>query len=134
MFRVFTCLTTEHDWRLVAVAAVVCFLSSFTTISLFKRARATSQGTRAIWIIAASAPTGCGIWATHFIAMLAYEPGIPVAYNIGLTVLSLAAATGVAALGLAIAVYSSWAGSAAFGGAIIGGGIASMHYLGMWAL
>ena len=30
---------------------------------------------------------GCGIWATHFIAMLAYEPGVPVAYGVGQTAL-----------------------------------------------
>ena len=34
----------------------------------------------------AGAATGCGIWATHFIAMLAYEPSVPVGYDVGLTI------------------------------------------------
>jgi NO-binding membrane sensor protein with MHYT domain len=41
MFRILTCLTTQHDWRLVVVAGIVCFLSSLTAITLFNRARST---------------------------------------------------------------------------------------------
>jgi diguanylate cyclase (GGDEF)-like protein/PAS domain S-box-containing protein len=133
MFQVFNCLATEHDWRLVIVAGVVCFLASLTAINLFDRARSASGRARAAWIITAGAATGCGIWATHFIAMLAYEPGVPVAYNLGLTALSLLAAIVVTSGGLAVAVSGpSWAQS--IGGAIVGAGVACMHYLGMWAL
>jgi methyl-accepting chemotaxis protein len=134
MFRVLTCLTTEHDWRLVIIAGVVCFLASLTAINLFHRACATEARARAIWITAAGAATGCGIWATHFIAMLAYDPGVSIAYNIGLTALSLAAAATVTAVGLAVAVYNPGRWGAALGGAIVGGGIAVMHYTGMWAV
>ena len=35
MFRVFNCLFTEHDLRLVVIAGAVCFLSSLTAVSLF---------------------------------------------------------------------------------------------------
>jgi len=134
MFRVLTCLTTEHDWRLVAIAGVVCFLASLTAINMFRRARDTDARSRSIWLVAAGVATGGGIWATHFIAMLAYDPGVGIAYNIGLTALSLLAAMTVTGLGLAVAVYvaTPWAAPAA--GAIVGAGVASMHYLGMWAV
>ncbi|MGB9387951.1 MAG: MHYT domain-containing protein, partial [Pseudolabrys sp.] len=105
MFRVLTCLTVEHDWRLVAVAAVVCLFASVTAVNLFNRARAIAGRARAMWIVAAAIATGFGIWATHFVAMLAYEPGIPIAYNLRLTVLSLAAAALITGSGLGIAVY-----------------------------
>lgn len=134
MFRVLTCLATEHDWRLVIVAGLVCFLASLTAISLFNRARATAGRTRATWIIAAGAAAGCGIWATHFVAMLAYDPGISIAYNIGLTALSLAAAAAVTAGGLGVAVHGSNRWSAPVGGGIVGAGVACMHYTGMWAV
>src|SRR5713226_9064599 len=129
MFRVFTCLTTEHDWRLVIVAGVVCFLASFTAITLFNRARSTEGRTRTTWIFAAGAATGSGIWATHFLAMLAYDPGISIAYNIGLTALSLLAAATVTAVGLGAAVFIPGRWSAPLGGAIVGAGVACMHYL-----
>ena len=79
--------------------------------------------------------TGFGIWATHFIAMLAFSPGVPTAYNIALTGLSLVAAIFLTGIGLGVAVasmagprWSTW-----LGGALGGGGIAAMHYTGMAA-
>jgi PAS domain S-box-containing protein len=134
MFRILTCLATEHDWRLVIVAGIVCFLASLTAVSLFRRARATSGRTRLVWIGAAGAATGCGIWATHFIAMLAYDPGISIAYSVGLTTLSLIAAITVTCWGLGLAVYGPSRWAPAFGGGIVGAGVACMHYLGMWAV
>ena len=41
MYQVLLCLSAEHDWRLVALAAAVCFLASTAAISLFQRARAS---------------------------------------------------------------------------------------------
>jgi diguanylate cyclase (GGDEF)-like protein/PAS domain S-box-containing protein len=134
MFRVLTCLGTEHDWRLVIVAGVVCLLASLTAISLVGRARAASGRARATWIVAAGTATGCGIWATHFIAMLAYDPGVSVAYNVGLTALSLMVAVAITSMGLAVAVYGNQVWGAPAGGAIVGAGVACMHYLGMWAV
>src|SRR6187455_525891 len=134
MFRVLTCLTGEHDLRLVVLAGLVCFLASYVAINLFNRARATTRRARAIWVLGAGLATGFGIWSTHFIAMLAYEPGVPIAYDVLLTAFSLVAAAGVTTAGLAVAVYRGTRFAAPVGGAIIGGGVACMHYLGMWAV
>jgi PAS domain S-box-containing protein len=134
MFRVFTCLFIEHDLRLVVIAGVVCFFASLCAVNLLKRAQATASRARIAWIVAAGAAAGCGIWATHFIAMLAYEPGVGIAYNVGLTALSLLAAVMVTGLGLALAVYAPARWGAPIAGVIVGGGVASMHYLGMWAI
>ncbi|MCA1435721.1 EAL domain-containing protein [Bradyrhizobium sp. BRP20] len=134
MFRVFSCLTAEHDWRLVVLAALVCFVASIVAVSIFHRAIATLGRTRWIWIAIAGAAIGYGIWATHFVAMLAYEPGVTTGYGIVLTASSLAAAMLLTSVGFGVAVVTSGRWRAAAGGVIIGGGIASMHYLGMWAL
>src|SRR6202011_6190748 len=74
-----------------------------------------------------------GIWATHFIAMLAFSPGMPTAYNVALTFLSLGAAIMLTGAGLAVALAPTLPGAAWLGGAIVGGGIAAMHYTGMAA-
>src|ERR1700738_1660276 len=134
MFRVLSCLAVEHDLRLVVLAGIVCFLASTAAASLFHRAKATDGRARALWTITAGAATGSGIWATHFIAMLAYEPGTPIAYGIGLTSLSLVAAATVTAVGLGVAIYGCSRWNAPLGGAIVGGGVACMHYLGMAAV
>ena len=134
MFQVFTCLTTEHDLRLVTMAGLVCVLASFTGITLFKRAQGKIGGARVKWIIGAGAATGCGVWATHFIAMLAYVPSIPIAYGVPLTLLSLAVAAGITGIGFGFAVYGPPMIGAVAGGAVIGAGVASMHYIGMSAV
>ena len=134
MFRVLSCLNNDHDWRLVVLAAIVCFLASLAAINLLHRARATEGWVRATWVVTAGAATGCGIWATHFIAMLAYNPGVPTGYDINLTVLSLLAAIVVTSFGLGVAIYGPAKSGAPIGGGIVGAGVAAMHYLGMWAL
>ncbi len=134
MFQVFNCLTTQHDWRLVVIAGLVCLLASLVTITLFHRAQVTRGRARAMWVAITGATAGCGIWTTHFIAMLAYDPGMAVGYDVQLTLLSLLTAAVITGLGLGVAVYGSKRWGAPIGGAIVGGGVAGMHFLGMWAL
>ena len=66
--------------------------------------------------------------------MLAYDPGVGIAFNIGLTALSLLAAAAVTTAGLAVAVYVKAVWSTALGGGIVGAGVACMHFMGMQAL
>ena len=134
MYQVLYCLTDQHDWRLVALGGAVCLLASAAAISLFYRARAASGGARVSWIALDAIVAGCGIWATHFIAMQAYGPGAGGAYNIPVTVLSLIFAIAVTFVGLSISVSATRAIPVALGGAVVGGGVAAMHYTGMMAL
>jgi diguanylate cyclase (GGDEF)-like protein/PAS domain S-box-containing protein len=134
MYQVLTCLTTEHDWRLVLLAGAVCFLASTVAISLFDRARSSQGQTRVTWTALDAAVSGCGIWATHFIAVLAYDPGTGAGYSIRVTLLSLVFAVLITGVGLGIALAGErrvWAG---IGGAVVGVGVAAMHYTGMMAL
>ena len=134
MYRVLTCLTGEHDWRLVVLAGLVCFVASVVAVYIFRRALASQARTRLIWVAIAGGAIGYGIWATHFIAMLAYDPGVATGYGVALTALSLAAAMALTSSGFGFAANNSSRWGAPVGGGIIGAGIASMHYLGMWAL
>ncbi|MEK9283950.1 EAL domain-containing protein [Bradyrhizobium sp. ISRA442] len=134
MYQVLYCLTDEHDWRLVALGGAVCLLASAAAISLFHRARAAHGGARVAWITLDAAVAGGGIWATHFIAMLAYGPGAAGAYDIPVTLLSLIFAIAVTFIGLSISVSTTRRPLVAVGGAVVGGGVAAMHYTGMMAL
>jgi len=134
MFQVYTCLTVDHDWRLVVLAGAVCFLASAVAISLFHRAQASIGRARLVWLSLDATAAGCGIWATHFIAMLAYDPGIGAGYNLVLTILSLLIAILITGAGFGTALLDIGRWTAVFGGAIAGGGIAAMHYTGMMAL
>jgi signal transduction histidine kinase len=131
MFRVYGCLTDLHDLRLVVLAGVICLFASFTTINLTSRARFLEGWPRAAWLAVAAIVAGTGVWATHFIAMLAYRAGIPVGYDVGLTALSVVIAILLFGCGLFIA---AWFGHKVLGGAVIGLAVGAMHYTGMAAL
>src|SRR5262245_56415297 len=133
MLKVLSCIAFEHDFRLVLLAAVICALASFTAINLLHHVRRSTGPMRAAWLAIAAAATGCGIWATHFIAMLAFTPGIANGYDVLLTCLSLVVAIAITGTGLAAAIGTRWKAGIAFSGAIVGAGIATMHYTGMAA-
>jgi diguanylate cyclase len=133
MLKVYACIFTEHDLKLVALAVVICGLSSFTAISLLNQVRRTTGRLRHAWIGVAAATAGSGVWATHFIAMLGYFPVLPSGYEVVWATASLAAAIVFIGIGLATALRSSERLAPWLGGAIAGVGIAVMHYLGMAA-
>jgi len=133
MLRVIACLTTQHDWRLVLLAVALCFLTSFAAMNLFDRSRATSGRAQSLWLITTGIAAGYGIWATHFIAMLAFSPGLPTGYDLPITLLSLAAAIIITGTGFAIAAIRNERAAAPIAGLVVGLGIAVMHYTGMLA-
>ena len=134
MFKVYACLTTEHDLRLVAVAAGICLFVSLVGVSLFNRCRAAQGRGRLVWLALVSLASGFGVWATHFIAMLAYHPSTQASYHLGLTLLSLALAIVIIGAGTAIALIGPSRWYAGIGGAVIGLGVAAMHYCGIMAM
>jgi diguanylate cyclase (GGDEF)-like protein len=130
--RIVDCLATAHNLALVALAALVCVLGSWITISLLKRVRSTRAGARAAWIFLGAVAGGATVWCTHFVAMIAYEPGIAIAYEPGLTGLSLL----VAILGSGAAqllAAQRFPGSGLAGGLTFGASVAAMHFIGMGA-
>src|SRR3979409_1812635 len=133
MLTVYDCIVNEHDLRLVVLAAVICALASFTAISLLHHVRKSTGHMRNLWLAVSATSSGFGIWATHFVAMLAFSPGIPSGYNIVLTVLSLVAAILLTGVGLTVSLIPNWRHGPWIGGAIVAGGIAAMHYTGMAA-
>jgi diguanylate cyclase (GGDEF)-like protein/PAS domain S-box-containing protein len=133
MDRVLNCVSQQHDWRLVALAGIVCCLSGVAAIHLYRRAY-TGGRIQTTWAITAGVVTGCGIWATHFIGILAYQPGVAIAFDIPLTVLSLLAAAAITSAGFWIALGQRSRFNAPLGGGVVGVGIAAMHYTGIAAL
>jgi diguanylate cyclase (GGDEF)-like protein/PAS domain S-box-containing protein len=133
MLKVYTCIVTQHDLRLVVLAAFICALASFAAVNLLHHIGHSQREMRRIWLAVAAVATGFGIWSTHFIAMLAFQPALPSGYNIALTVVSLVAAILLTGTGLSIGISPGVRNGRWIGGAIVGGGIAVMHYIGMAA-
>jgi signal transduction histidine kinase/CheY-like chemotaxis protein len=131
MIKVYECIAGQHDPRLVFLAVLICFWGSFTALSLLSRARRRDGSIHLAWLSYAAGAGGAGIWSTHFVAMLAYQPGMPVQYEVGLTVLSIVFAIAITWIAFAVALGLR---APIIGGAILGTAIGVMHYTGMAAL
>lgn len=127
MWHVIGCLTEQHDLRLVALAGLMCLFACATAMSMLAR----GGPRRTVWIAGAGLVAGSGIWATHFIAELAYQAGFPVGYDIGLTLLSILVAIALCSAGFAVALRPRMA---LVGGGLVGAAIGAMHYIGMSAI
>jgi len=126
------CLTQQHDLRFVALALLICVTGSLATVQLFSRVRASRGYRRSGWVVLGAVGAGTMVWATHFVAMMAFRTTAPVILDPILTLLSLLAVIVIAVPGLALAAgRRRWSG--AVGGAVIGTGISVMHYIGMAA-
>ncbi len=131
LLKVLTCIGFEHDLRLVAGAALVCLLASCLAFWLFRRGLASRSIAGLGWFAFGGLAAGSGIWATHFIAMLAFQPALKSGYHPFGTILSLVIGVVAAGLGFALAARLIGRWGSIIGGAVLGGGIGVMHFTGM---
>ena len=131
MLEVLTCIAVEHDPLSLIAAVSVCLFGSLLTMRLFGRVRNTRGVTRASWISLTSVIGGAGIWTTHFVAMMGYEGDVLAGYEPTATLTSLVLAIAITGIGFAIAAATQRSLLIEAGGALVGGGIAAMHYVGM---
>ena len=134
MFTVLTCIADQHDPRLLLVALVICVVSAATGLSIYARAVAARGATRAGWSAFAGFVAGCGVWATHFLSMLAYQAHLPITFGFDMTALSLLAAVAILSCGFLLAAQSKRTRGRLVGGATVGAGIVAMHLVGLDAL
>ena len=123
-----------HHW-LVLVSILVAILASYTALTLALRIRvATPQGAPA-WLIGGGVAMGIGIWSMHFVGMLALTLPIDIAYDLGVTLLSMVIAIVVSTFALHMASRKQVGRAALVGAAFaMGSGICAMHYVGMAAI
>jgi diguanylate cyclase (GGDEF)-like protein len=131
--RIISCIVTEHNLWLVLLAALMCVTGCWVTIGLFDRARKTAGVQMRGWLFLTAVAAGSSIWCTHFIAMLAYQPGAPITFDPVLTMVSLVIAITGTGVGFTLASDKSRRLAPEWGGCIVGLAISAMHYTGMMA-
>jgi PAS domain S-box-containing protein len=125
----------SYDYRLVALSVLIAVGASYAALDLAARITVASGRTRVAWLAGGATAMGVGIWSMHYIGMLAFSLPVPVLYDWPTVLWSLIAA--IFAAGVALSVVSGenleWRRVLA-GSAIMGLGIATMHYTGMAAM
>jgi diguanylate cyclase (GGDEF)-like protein/PAS domain S-box-containing protein len=125
----------SYHYGLVAFSVILAIFSAYAALDLAGRVTAARGRARALWLGGGAAAMGVGIWAMHYVGMLALSLPVPVLYHYPTVLASLLA--GITASGVALFVVSrprmgvepEVLGSLAMGGAIV-----AMHYIGMAAM
>lgn len=126
-------LIHNHHLGLVLAAGLVCILGAGLTVGLFMQTKQRHGRSSLVQLGLSGMIGGSTIWATHFLAMLAYDPGTAHGYGLGATLGSLAIAMVGVTLSFAVTTLLSWRHRALIGGMIFGLTISLMHYTGMSA-
>ncbi|TEA61619.1 bifunctional diguanylate cyclase/phosphodiesterase [Pseudomonas sp. CH235] len=129
-------LNCTHNPLLVLVAYLVACAASFATLDMAERVvHAEEPGSQRLWRWIGATCLAGGIWAMHFISMLAFQAPIDIHYDLPVTLFSLV-----------IALLASWLAMHTLShpqpsllqylktAIVIGLGIAGMHYVGMAAI
>ncbi|EQA6234807.1 putative bifunctional diguanylate cyclase/phosphodiesterase [Enterobacter hormaechei] len=128
-------LVSQYNQILVVISFVVAILAAYTALNMAARV-AGSQGVAArVWLAGGGVSMGIGVWAMHFIGMLAMDLSMSMSYNAVLTVLSMVIA-------ISSSMFALWLVSGEQlrlrrllpGAVVMGTGIVAMHYTGMAAL
>jgi PAS domain S-box-containing protein len=128
-------IVSSYDYRLVALSVLIAMLASYAALDLAGRTTAASGRVRLAWLVGGATAMGVGIWSMHYIGMLAFSLPVPVLYDWPTVLLSLLAAIFAAAVALFVVSRPKMGWLRALtGSAIMGGGIATMHYTGMAAM
>lgn len=122
----------SYEITFVVISILIAVGASLVSFSLSARtAKADFKNERVFWSIASSCFLGFGIWAMHFVGMLAYRLPIEVTYDPTITVLSIVPAI----LGSTVVIaYHPKNKKLWLNSILMGLAIGSMHYIGMMAM
>ncbi|MBX3587471.1 MAG: histidine kinase [Ramlibacter sp.] len=129
-------VTTSYSQGLVLLSYAISMIGALVALTAARRINL--PGGRISWtnlMTAGLALGGIGVWAMHFIGMLALNMDLGVGYSLTETLLSLVAAVIATSLALAfVARNPGNFGRLAGAGALLGLGVTFMHYLGMFGM
>jgi signal transduction histidine kinase/NO-binding membrane sensor protein with MHYT domain/CheY-like chemotaxis protein len=131
LLKIVACIAIEHNPWLVLVAGAVCYVAALTAVSLLAQSFERKGFARGLWIAFGGACAGTGVWATHFIAMLAYAPGLPTGYEVAGTAASLVVGIVGMIITYAVAAWQREKAAWIAASVLMGSAVASMHYVGM---
>ncbi|MEQ4514260.1 MAG: bifunctional diguanylate cyclase/phosphodiesterase [Pantoea agglomerans] len=129
-------LPVTWDSVLICVSLIVAFIASFTALDTAGRVAVSRGWSARFWLLVGGIAMGIGVWAMHFIGMLAMMMPMMMRYDTRLTILSLLVAilASVLAFGQTVGGLHLTRQRLLSGTLILGAGVVVMHYLGMYAL
>lgn len=128
-------LINSYSIPLVALSFLVAVFASYVALDLARRAEGALGESARVWLVGGSLAMGSGIWAMHFVAMMAFRLPIALGYDWFITCLSWLAAVSASGIALHIASRKELhLKQIILGSLSMGVGISLMHYVGMLAM
>ncbi|MGM0805649.1 MAG: EAL domain-containing protein [Bacillota bacterium] len=128
-------VSSTYHIPLVSLSIIIAVIASYAALDLGIQVQKTRSYARYIWMISGAFAMGMGIWAMHFVAMLAFHLSITVTYDITLVIVSIIPA--ILSSGIALYIISRpvmGKKQVLLGALFMATGIVSMHYTGMEAM
>jgi methyl-accepting chemotaxis protein PixJ len=125
-----------HNPLLVTLSVMIVCMAAYSALRIVGRiSAAQTLATKSMWLATGAVTMGIGVWAMHFVAMLAFILPVPVSYSVLITLMSVVPS--IFASGVMLHVISRnrigiW--QLLLGGTLMGAGIGVMHYTGMAAM
>jgi NO-binding membrane sensor protein with MHYT domain len=129
-------VTTSYQPIYLALSLLMAFTGSFVALTASTKIR-RPNGTlnKSSALAAGTALGGVGVWAMHFVGMVALKLNVGSSYALAETVISLVAAIAATSLALGfVAKAPEQMGRIVGAGTVLGLGVVFMHYLGMHGL
>ncbi|KPC12966.1 GGDEF domain/EAL domain protein [Pseudomonas syringae pv. maculicola str. M6] len=126
----------SHNLFLVALAYGVACAACFATLDIADRViHVDATTSRRVWKALGALCLAGGVWAMHFISMLAFQAPLKISYDLTITLVSLLIVL-ITALGAmkALTIPELTLKRCLISSVIMGIGISTMHYLGMSAM
>ncbi|WP_417781873.1 MHYT domain-containing protein [Terasakiella pusilla] len=124
-----------EPWLVILSILVAVFTSSVALETATQIKHAGSKQMQSLLLLVGSFAMGGGVWAMHFIGMLAFQICGNTGYNVPITLLSMIPSVLASALALVMLSADSLSFKRMLGGGtLIGAGIGTMHYSGMAAM
>lgn len=122
----------HYNIWIVLLSFALAAAAAYSALNLISHTAHAAGRTRRLWLLSGACVLGSGIWAMHFVGIMASEWSFRAGYHLGLAVLSLL-------ISIVASFLALWMATAArqrlwrllTGGILLGSGISIMHYIGM---
>ncbi|WNS42549.1 EAL domain-containing protein [Paenibacillus sp. MMS20-IR301] len=125
----------HYNFWIVLLSFALTATAAYSALNLISQVSHSVGRVRRLWLLSGASVLGSGIWAMHFVGIMAGHLPFEVSYRPGTAVLSLLISMASCYAALRIATASPqrmWRFLAA--GGVLGSGISLMHYVGMLSM
>ncbi|WP_150270177.1 putative bifunctional diguanylate cyclase/phosphodiesterase [Paenibacillus tepidiphilus] len=125
----------HYNVWIVLLSFALTATAAYSALNLISQVSHSAGRIRRLWLLSGACVLGSGIWAMHFVGIMAGRMPVNIGYHPGTALLSLLLIMLASLVSLGLAVHPRQGMRQLLaGGLVLGGGISAMHYVGMSSL